>query len=389
MTICGKILPWPASIAAASWPWPTTACAPSSSASWSRSSGCRAPEIGRALVPTSQVCALDRGPLRATGGVTIRAATACARSRARPTRSSSPAGATPDERRRPSRCWRRCGPRTRAARAWSRSARASSCWPRPACSTAAAPPRTGATSSACARFTRACASSPTSSTWTRQHPHLRRQRRRHRPLPAPGAARLRRGDRQPGGAAAGGAAAARRRPGAVRPAPVPPAMTGGLARVARVGAAAAGRGPLGRALGAPGRDVAADVRPPLPRGDGHHAAPLAHPSARPGRAAAPETTSRSIDEVAEASACGRRRRCDCISAGLCARPRPPIAGGSPGSAPEGHDKRAGEGHLLPASGLVLAACRPEPLCVRPRRPTAEPMPRASTPAWRRRGRGLR
>lgn len=60
----------------------------------------------------------------------------------------------------------RCARRTNAAPGSSRSARAPSRWPPPACWTATRPPRTGGTPNCSSSATRRCASTRTSSTWT-------------------------------------------------------------------------------------------------------------------------------------------------------------------------------------------------------------------------------
>ena len=259
---------------------------------------------------------------------------------------ASRAGATPTSGRR-KRCWPRCGPPTLAAPAWSRSARASSSWPPPDCSTAGARPRTGATWNGCARSIRACAWSRTSSTSTTA--------RSSPPPAAPPAStcactscgaiteRRSRTRWRAGWWCRPSAKAASRSTCRV---PVASALTGGLGRVLEWAQRRLRRRPLRRALGTPGRDVAADVRAPVPRRDGHDPASLAEPPARPGRAAA------SGDGVGigrarwpTAWACGRRRRCACTSAAFCARRPRRIGGGSPGLAPEGRNKRSARTHL--------------------------------------------
>src|SRR5690606_6809833 len=74
-------------------------------------------------------------------------------------------GATPANARR-KRCSRRCAPRTPAVRASSGCAWAPMCWPRPACSTIARPPRTGSRAGTSPTAFRACGCSRTCSTST-------------------------------------------------------------------------------------------------------------------------------------------------------------------------------------------------------------------------------
>ena len=72
MPICAKILPWHCETRGG-WPCSlTTACAPSSSASSWRSSGCG----GRSWASEwydFEVCSLERGPVRAAGGIRVEA----------------------------------------------------------------------------------------------------------------------------------------------------------------------------------------------------------------------------------------------------------------------------------------------------------------------------
>ena len=98
---------------------------------------------------------------------------------------------------------------------WSACAWAPMCWPKPACSMAAAPPPTGpgpATSPSATRrciWTRTCSTSKTANCSPRPAPPPASM------LPAPAAPALRRRDRQPRGPAPGGAAASPGRPSAV------------------------------------------------------------------------------------------------------------------------------------------------------------------------------
>ena len=125
--------------------------------------------------------------------------------------------------------------------AWSRSARAPSCWRRPACSTAAAPPRTGCSSTSCARASRRP---------RRRRRHLRQGSRR---LDVGGDHRRHRSD---AGAGRGG--------------PRPPRGDGGRQAAGAVpapfgepGAVQRGAAPAGEGAAAAARHL--DVRPRSPR----------------------------------------------------------------------------------------------------------------------------
>ena len=160
--------------------------------------------------------------------------------------------------------------------------------PRRACSTAAARPPTGSRPASMARASRRSRSSRTRSTSRRARPHLGRALGRDRPLPAPRPLRPRRAGRLPGRAGDGRRPAPRRRPGAVH-----------RARAARGATATARWSPCapGRSTTSTSRSTSrpsprraggqpADVRPPLRRRDGDHAAEVA---ARPARARGPPT----------------------------------------------------------------------------------------------------
>ena len=328
--------------------------APSSSASWWRCSACPGPS-SRSPWYRFEVCSLDRGPLRATGGVTLRAARgpACApRARAR---SSFPAGATRTSGRR-----KRCCAAVRAAHA--RGARLVTI-----CSGV---------------FVLAAAGLLDGRRATTHWRYVERLRARYpRVRVEPDVLYVDDGTILTSAGSAAGIDlclhVVRRDYGAeianqvARRLVVSPQREGGQSQYvplpvgvdadrrprarARVGAAP----PRRRRCPSSGwaRQAAMSPRTFARRfrdGDGHDAAPVAEPPARAGRAAA-AGDGRGIDRARwpTASACGRRPRCACTSAASCARRPRPIGGGSPGLAPEGRAQQAFRpGPLIDSSAPV-------------------------------------
>ena len=181
----------------------------------------------------------------------------------------------------PGRCrrsrWRRCAPPPRAAPASPRSAPARSCSPPPACSTAAAPPRTGATPSGWRASSRPSTVDP-GVLYVDEGDVLTSAGvgGGHRPLPAPRPARPRRRGRRTR-VARRMVVAAHRDGGQAQfvERPLPDAAGGGLARTR-----AWMEGRLGEPLtvAAMARHAGYEpalVRPPLPRRDRHDAAAVA------------------------------------------------------------------------------------------------------------------